>query len=210
MVLSQREQRSDLTRAVASRRAAAQVDAYAAELDALIDAAFAVVAETGSLDPPVRQILRTAGLSNAAFYRHVEGKDELLLLMLDRGRHELVAYLDRLVAACDEPTGRLRVWIDGVMAQARDEDAARRTRPFIAQADRLAELFPDEQQRSEQLLIDQLAASTATGPAAARAVYDVVFAALARHLRRGTSADDVELDTLARIAAAILTTEEQP
>lgn len=203
MVLADAEHRSGAPRSGpsladerAQRRAQRQADIYAEELSALVQAAFTVVAETGTLDPPVRDILRAAGLSNQAFYRHVEGKDELLLLMLDDGRRALVSYLDHRMAACATPAERLEVWVRGVLAQAADEDAARRTRPFLAQADRLAERFPDEQRRSEDLLIDQVGRAGELDRTGATAVYDIAFGALGRALRRGAPPAADEIDEL--------------
>jgi len=36
-------------------------------------------------------------------------------------------------------------WIEGVLAQASRPDAAARTRPFVANQDRLSDAFPEEQ-----------------------------------------------------------------
>ena len=83
MVLIDEEHRSDpLVERTARRRVAAREQAHADELRGLVDAAYAVVARTGTLDPSVRAILAESGLSRQAFYRHVESKDELLLVML--------------------------------------------------------------------------------------------------------------------------------
>src|SRR6185295_16654653 len=112
-------------RAVAERRAA-----YAAEARRLIDAAFVVMRREGSIDPGVRAIVQEAGLSNQAFYRHFSSKDALLLAVLADGQQQLVAYLGRRVASASSPDEQVQRWINGVMAQARDRDAAEATRPF--------------------------------------------------------------------------------
>jgi len=200
-VLSDREQRSQsLAEDRAARRVRRQQEAFVEELNTLVNAAFVVVGRTGSLDASVREILKEAKLSNQAFYRHVESKDELLLLMLDAGRRSLVHYLDRQMEPCVEAADRTAVWIRGVLAQAQDEGAARRTRPFIAQVDRLAELFPDEQRRSEDLLISQVAEAACVPVEVATAIYDLAFGALARHLRRSTIPTDADADVLIALA----------
>ena len=126
-------------RAVADRRAA-----YAAEARRLIDAAFVVMRRTGSIDPQVRAIVQEAGLSNQAFYRHFASKDALLLAVLADGQRQLVAYLRAAAARAPTiPTEQVQRWIGGVMAQARDRDAAEATRPFACNGARLADLFPD-------------------------------------------------------------------
>jgi AcrR family transcriptional regulator len=130
--------------ALAERTLAPRRDAYAAEVRRLIDAAFAVMRETGDIDPPVRDIVKTAGLSNQAFYRHFASKDSLLLAVLADGHRQLVEYLESRLASTDDPEAQLRRWIEGVMAQARDPRAAEATRPFALNGARLADRFPDD------------------------------------------------------------------
>jgi AraC-like DNA-binding protein len=59
----------------------------AGEVGRIIDATYRVFERTGTFDPRVREILSEAGLSTQAFYRHFASKDELLLVVLDDGRH---------------------------------------------------------------------------------------------------------------------------
>jgi len=124
-------------RAVADRRAA-----YAAEARRLIDAAFVVMRREGTIDPGVRAVVQEAGLSNQAFYRHFASKDALLLAVLADGQRQLVGYLARRVASTTNPAEQVQRWVSGVMAQARDHDAAEATRPFACNSARLADLFP--------------------------------------------------------------------
>jgi AcrR family transcriptional regulator len=129
---------------------------YAREVQQIIDATYEVIERSGSLDPPMRDILRRAGLSTPAFYRHFRSKDELLVVLLDDGRRRLAGYLEHRMAKARSPAARVRAWIEGVLAQAADPDAARRTRPFLANLDRLAEQYGAEQRQSVELLIDLL------------------------------------------------------
>ena len=122
----------------------------------LVAASFALIAETGSLEPSVAAIVRRAGLSNQAFYRHFRSKDELLLGVLDEGFRLLAGYLARRVAGASEPSAKIRAWIGGVLEQALQGDAAAATRPFAVSRARLAELFPDEVEASERELIRPL------------------------------------------------------
>jgi AcrR family transcriptional regulator len=139
-------------RGVADRRAA-----YASEARRLIDAAFVVMRGTGSIDPQVRAIVQEAGLSNQAFYRHFPSKDALLLAVLADGQHQLVAHLRRRVASASEPAEQVQRWIVGVMAQARDRNAAEATRPFACNSARLADLFPTDLAASKAELVSTLA-----------------------------------------------------
>jgi AcrR family transcriptional regulator len=133
----------------------------------LVAASFALIAETGSLEPSVAAIVRRAGLSNQAFYRHFESKDELLLSVLDEGFRLLAGYLAHRVAGAADPRAKIRAWIAGVLEQALQGDAAAATRPFAISRARLAELFPDEVEASERELTrplrEAIAAAVADG-----------------------------------------------
>ena len=145
--------------ALADRTLAGRRDAYAAEVRRLIDAAFAVMRETGDIDPPVRDIVKAAGLSNQAFYRHFASKDSLLLAVLADGHRQLVEYLRARLASTKDPEQQVRRWIDGVMAQARDPRAADATRPFALNGARLADRFPDDLAASRTELLATLSPS---------------------------------------------------
>ena len=58
------------------------------------------------------------GLSNQAFYRHFQSKEELLLAVLDQGGRQLDAYLRKRMAAQADPVDKVRAWVRGFAAQA--------------------------------------------------------------------------------------------
>ncbi len=118
----------------------------------LVAASFALIRETGSLEPSVASIVRRAGLSNQAFYRHFRSKDELLLGVLDEGFRLLAGYLAHRMANAADAEARIRAWIGGVLEQALQSDAASATRPFAVSRARLSELFPEEVEASEREL----------------------------------------------------------
>jgi AcrR family transcriptional regulator len=208
-----------VARAVAGRQAT-----YAEELQRIVDAAYGVIERTGTVDPTLRDILRESGLSTQAFYRYFDSKDELLLVLLDQGGRRLLGYLSHRMEAASgraegaasgraegkaaQAEGRVRAWIEGVLAQASDAGAAGRTRPFVANEARLAEQFPAEQQASVDLLTALLVPSItelnghrrADARRDADAVYHLAFGALRRHLTRGTRPTRAEVDHLARFA----------
>jgi len=144
------------SRALEERRAA-----YADEVRRLLDAAYAVMRSTGDLDPRVGDVVKAAGLSNQAFYRHFRAKDELLLAVLTDGRQRLVRTLTERMARAGEPRARIAAWIAGVMAQARNAEAAANTRPFAIHGARLADRFPAEWRASREALIAPLRAAVA-------------------------------------------------
>jgi len=192
--------RRAIERSTAERQAS-----YVEEIRLLVDATFRLIEKTGSFDPPLRDILKTSGLSTQAFYKHFRSKDELLLVLLDDGRRRLLGYLQHRMGKATTPAGKVRAWIEGVLAQAADENAARRTKPFVANQDRLADRFPSEQQSSFDLLLELLAEPLARMGASrdrrttkrdAEAIYYATFGALRAHLFRGTRPGSAEVDHL--------------
>ncbi len=144
-----------------SRALAPRAEAYADEVQRLIDATFTVMRRDDAIDPRVADIVREAGLSNQAFYRHFSGKDELLLAVLDHGRRQLVTTLERRMAGAPDGLGRVRAWIEGVLEQARNADAAANTRPFAIDGIRLSDRFPAEAGTSNEQLLAPLRAAIA-------------------------------------------------
>jgi AcrR family transcriptional regulator len=178
----------------------------------IVDATYRVIERTGHVDPTVRDILREAGLSTPAFYRHFRSKDELFTVLLADGRRRLAVTVERRLARARTGEEKVRAWITAVLAQARDPEVASRTRPFMAHVDRLAERYPDEQRASEQLLVEQLAAAiagsvdlTSSDPHAdATAIYHVAFGVLGAHLRAHTSPRPAEVDRVVDFACRAL------
>jgi AcrR family transcriptional regulator len=132
---------------------------YTSEVRRLIDGAFAVMRTTGDIDPQVRDIVKAAGLSNQAFYRHFPSKDALLLAVLADGQRQLVEYLRARVASTSDPEQQVRRWIEGMLAQARNPQAAEATRPFAINGARLADRYPDDLAATHAELLDTLVPS---------------------------------------------------
>jgi AcrR family transcriptional regulator len=151
----------------------------------LVEASFALIRETGALEPRVAAIVARAGLSNQAFYRHFGSKDELLLCVLDEGFRLLADYLERRMAEARDPEAKIRAWFAGVLEQALDTDAASATRPFAVSRARLSELFPDEVEAAERDLV--------------RPLRDAIAEAVARGLLPGADPDR-DADTLHTLA----------
>ena len=147
-----------------------------------------------TIDPRVSDIVRTAGLSNQAFYRHFRGKDELLVALLDDGRQRLVSTIERRMAAAKSKgaAGQVRAWIEVVLAQARDPEAAAATRPFAINGDRLAVEFPSETLRSRDRLIEPLRALV--GDAEALAIYHLTMGTVHDALVRRHTPTRAEVD----------------
>jgi AcrR family transcriptional regulator len=187
-----------LERELAERAVAGKLEGYAGEVRRLLDATYAVMARTGDIDPRVGDIVREAGLSNQAFYRHFAGKDALLVAVLDEGQRRLVATLERRMQKVEPGAPRVRAWIEGVLEQARNRDAAENTRPFAINAVRLRDRFPTETAASfDRLLAPLRAAVVDAGGDAERdteAVRELAMGTMHRFLveRRTPSRADVE------------------
>ena len=190
---------------------AAPSDTARREVELLVDAAFRVIAATGSVDPLVRDILKEAGVSTPVFYRHFRSKDELLVTVWERGAHILAEYLQRRMSATHHPPAGIRAWIEGVMRQAGDPRTSRRTRPFAIGGPALPSQFPAEHERMTSLLTGPLAGAiratadaglcTSEDPDAdARIIYDFVFARLRSVLIDGNHPDARTSDELVTFA----------
>jgi len=192
--------------AVAARTLRGRSDAYLEEVRRLIDAAYAVMRRTGDIDPRVSDIVARAGLSNQAFYRHFRGKDELLLAVLDDGQRVLVSYLDARMRRAEAGAPQVRAWIEGVLEQARNPEAAANTRPFTANGARLADRFPAEWAQSrEQVVAPLRAAVTAAGGDGARdgdVIYHLAMGRASDAIARGETPSRAEVEHLVAFALA--------
>ena len=182
----------NLVSTLADRSLAQRHETYAVEIRTLLDAALTVMRAGETIDPRVSDIVHTAGLSNQAFYRHFRGKDELLVALLDDGRQRLLATIERRMARASTPEDQVTAWIEAVLAQARDPEAAAATRPFAINGDRLAVQFPDETRRSRDRLIEPLRA--VIGEASAVATYHLAIGTMHEALvsRKQPTKRDVE------------------
>lgn len=114
-------------RAVASREAA-----YADEVRRLMDAGLDVMTRAGtSASPRVVDIVRAAGLSNDAFYRHFASKEDLVAAIVEAGAERLVRYIAHQMDKEPTPKGQLRRWIEGIMTQASNREVADATRSVL-------------------------------------------------------------------------------
>jgi hypothetical protein len=118
--------------------------------------------------------------------------------LLDDGRRQLLDYLEHRMQRATSKNDKVRAWVEGVLAQASRPDVASRTRPFMANQDRLADAFPDEHRATVDLLIDQLA--HIIDHEDAEAVYHLAFGALHAHLTRRTAPSEQEINHVVNFA----------
>ena len=187
-------------RTVAERYAAAAQD-----VDRIVEATYRVIERAGSVNPKMREILTEAGVSTQVFYRHFQSKDELMLVLLDDGRRRLATYLEHRMSKAGDPLGEVRAWVEGTLAQARDPQAAARTRPFARSLGHLQEQYPGEHRESVEVLVGLLRGAieraVEAGDAAtdspdddATFVYLMAQGLMDRHLRELTVPTKGEID----------------
>ncbi|MBX7451007.1 TetR/AcrR family transcriptional regulator [Mycolicibacterium sp. 3033] len=77
-----------------------------------MEAAYRCLADPHREPVTVSAILRSAGLSSRAFYRHFRSKDDLFLALLQQGADEIADRVDRVAAAgTGSPAEQLAAWI---------------------------------------------------------------------------------------------------
>ncbi len=186
-------------------------EAYADEVGRLVRASFDLIRESGRLEPRVSDIVRRAGLSNQAFYRHFRSKDELLVTVLDNGIRLLGSYLRHRMQTAASPEQRIRRWISGMLEQAIHARAAAATRPFAVSRARLSERFPEEVKRSEQQLTEMLRRAIQDAVAAgelpgadpdrdAQTVYELAMGWMQQQLAQPAPAERADAEHLVEFA----------
>jgi AcrR family transcriptional regulator len=126
---------NDLAGRIAERALAKRGAGYADEVRRLLDAGLAEMQRRGTgARPRVADIVAAAGLSNDAFYRHFPSKDALVAAILEDGAERLRGYLAHQMAKEASAEGKVRRWVQGVLAQAADPDIAASTRAVLRTA----------------------------------------------------------------------------
>jgi AcrR family transcriptional regulator len=193
-----------VARAVEPRRTRANE-----EIRALVEAGLAVLRREGAAGLTVGEVLRVAGLSTRAFYRHFRSKDELVLAIYERESDAAQARLRERVATATSPHAALVVWVDETLALAYDPRRARRTRVLLAEGRRLEADHP----REFAAIVDGVVAPLAAVLRAhgspeperdARTVHAVTWSLVAERLAGGTLPLDAARAHVLRFVAPAL------
>jgi AcrR family transcriptional regulator len=99
----------------------------------IIDAAHRVLGATRGQSVSVTEVLREAGLSTRAFYRHFDSKDALVLAMVQEEYGAMRRRLDSVVADAASPPAAVRAWIAEFLRVA--SSARRRQRARVLSSD---------------------------------------------------------------------------
>jgi len=149
-VLAFEKGRSPLSRA-AERSLERRREAALGEVMRLVEAALRLIRSSGTIHQPrVSEIVREAGLSNQAFYRHFRSKHELLVTVLDEGIALLARTLARRMSRAQSSEGRIREWLRGLLEQALNPAAAEATRPFVLGQGQLDSAWAEEMAQSQR------------------------------------------------------------
>lgn len=70
--------------------------------------------------PKVSEIIREAGITNQAFYRHFRSRDDVIVATYEQGMLTVYNYLRHRVDKKSSWQDRLEAWIDGILAQIED------------------------------------------------------------------------------------------
>jgi AcrR family transcriptional regulator len=125
---SSKQADKDLATRIAGRTLAARNAQYAEEVRRLLDAGLVVMRRCGTASSPrVADIVTEAGLSNDTFYRHFASKQALVAAILEDGTARLASYVEHQMAKAATPEEQVRRWVEAVLTQAADPDAAETT-----------------------------------------------------------------------------------
>jgi AcrR family transcriptional regulator len=101
------------------------------EVRRLLDVGLRLMQEDPTGTPRIADIVRTAGVSNDAFYRAFRGKNDLMAAIADDGARRLLGYIRHQRDKADDPAGALRACVVAVLAQATDPLVAATTRAVL-------------------------------------------------------------------------------
>jgi len=125
------------------------------EAQRLVKAAWDVLARTGFEGFKVASVIRAAGSSTKAFYRHFASKDAMLLaLLVDETQRASARFAARLEGT-SSPTEAVQLWISTMIGAAGRADLAARAHMF-ASLGQISSSYPDEVIRTRGPLIAPL------------------------------------------------------
>jgi AcrR family transcriptional regulator len=178
---------------------------YAGEVRRLLDAAMVVMRRCGTDSRPrVADIVAEAGLSNDAFYRHFPSKDALVAAILEDGTDRLLSYLAHQMAKEATPEGQVRRWVEGVLAQAADQDIATTTLAVLWNAGSVGQGLPSASRPLGALLRDPFAALGSAAPDAdATFVAHAVVGVMSDHLWGRSRPSRAEIDHMTDLCLAV-------
>ena len=172
--------------------------AVAAARGAFVDAALALVRDSGGLDFSVADVVRRSGSHNAAFYRLFGSKDALVLAMAAAAARRTAARLESHVPREANDADRVRAWARVILHLAANPATAAATQAFSIERHKLLQRFPDSDEIREpvkRVLRDVLReAGLAEAALLTNAAFELVMAQQATWIarRHRPSASEIE------------------
>ncbi|CAN5146965.1 TetR/AcrR family transcriptional regulator [soil metagenome] len=146
-------------RKAAERRAVESALIEGAEtVERIVTAAARLMARDGELEPNMRELLSSAGISTRAFYRHFPSKAALISVVIEEIYNEMLDRLQQSVVASDTAEHKLRGWIDATLDYAADPDLATRGRALVVHQAQLSRDYADVYIEAGRALNAQIAA----------------------------------------------------
>lgn len=177
---------------------------YDAEVRRLIRATETVMFEKGPTEQPrVADIVRAAGVSNQAFYRHFRSRDDVVLATYEQGLLAVHEYLAHQVFKHTDFESRIRAWINGMLRQIEDPDLSELTAVIFWNVNQIArhnsEIEPVGRARMLHLLSRIYIEAGAPEPArTALFVQTLVVGITSRFCEVGERPSDEEREALIR------------
>lgn len=172
------------------------------EVERILAAAVRVMERVAPEAPRVSDIVAEAGSSNKAFYRYFAGKDDVILAVMERGVAIVVSYLQHQMSKQRTPTGQVRRWIEGALAQVADPHLISMSRAAAGQMSATADWRAADDavlRPMRELLTEPIAA---LGSKDARRDADAVFhctvSAMRRYLDSAQRPRPADVDHLVR------------
>ena len=113
-----------------------------AQAKSMVDAARRLIAEKGERFT-TQELVKEAGVALQTFYRHFEGKDQLLLAVLEDTIAEGAAQFEGAARHLPDPVDRLHSYVAAALEAVQGEDSVA-PRFITAEHWRLQQLFPQE------------------------------------------------------------------
>jgi AcrR family transcriptional regulator len=122
----------------------------------ILTAALDGLRRNGGQEITVADILREAGLSTRAFYRHFETKEDVIRALYQRDAESFGAHLRRKVQAAGDPREALETWITETLGLAYDRRRAERVAALSSPMVARVVAGSSERQLGEDLLVRPL------------------------------------------------------
>lgn len=124
-------------------------------LSRFVAAARSLATESASAAFTVQQVVERSGQSLKSFYRLFDGKDDLLLALLEEDCAVGALFLAEMVEAHDDPRERVRAWVTGLfeLMAAGDEGYVG---VLVREYGRLSEERPDQMEQAVAPFLDLL------------------------------------------------------